>query len=67
MPDYFYRGLMIDTSRHFFSVKSILDTIDSMLYNKLNFLHWHITDADSFPFPLKSFPNITTFGSLSSY
>ncbi|EAR96206.1 glycosyl hydrolase family 20 beta-N-acetylhexosaminidase family protein (macronuclear) [Tetrahymena thermophila SB210] len=64
-PDYIYRGLMIDSARHFLSVETILKTIDSMLFNKLNVLHWHITDTESFPFPLKSFPNITKYGAYS--
>lgn len=56
---------MIDTARHFLSVDTILKTIDSMLFNKLNVLHWHITDHESFPFPLRSFPNITKYGAYS--
>lgn len=44
IPDFAHRGLMIDTARHFLSVEAILKTIDSMLFNKLNVLHWHITD-----------------------
>ncbi|KAL4431880.1 hypothetical protein ABPG74_012692 [Tetrahymena malaccensis] len=64
-PDYPYRGLMIDTARHFLSVNTILKTIDSMQYNKLNVLHWHITDDDSFPYPLQSFPNVTQYGAFS--
>ena len=33
-----------------------------MMYNKFNVLHWHITDAESFPFEMKSLPEITTYG-----
>ena len=65
-PDYPHRGFMIDTARHFLSMDTILDTIDTMLYNKLNVLHWHITDTESFPFPLHSFPDITKDGTFSA-
>ncbi len=34
---------------------------DGMSYDKLNVLHWHIVDDQSFPFELRSFPNMTTF------
>jgi hexosaminidase len=44
-----YRGVMIDTARHFLSVGSIRRTIDMMLLSKLNYLHWHIADDESFP------------------
>lgn len=36
------------------------------MYNKLNVLHWHISDDESFPLELKSHPEITKAGSYSS-
>lgn len=35
---------MIDTARHYLSVHVIAQVIYSMMYNKLNVLHWHIAD-----------------------
>lgn len=58
-PDFWYRGVMIDTSRHYLSVNTILKTIDSLMMNKMNILHWHIVDDESFPLYLKSSPEIT--------
>lgn len=48
-PRFPWRGLLIDSSRHFFSVAFVKRILDSMEFNKLNVLHWHLIDAESFP------------------
>jgi hexosaminidase len=49
-PEYAYRGVMIDTSRHFLSIKKIKKILNGMLHSKLNVLHWHMTDDEYFGF-----------------
>ena len=49
---------MIDTSRNFIPVKHLRRMVDAMSMNKLNILHWHITDTNSFPFFSKSVPQV---------
>ena len=44
-PRWKYRGIMLDTGRHFLSASQFKATIDGMAYNKFNVLHWHITDV----------------------
>ena len=56
-PRFGYRGLMIDTSRHFISLKKIMRIIDGLMYNKMNVLHWHITDDEYFGFGSKMMKN----------
>lgn len=65
-PIYFYRGIMLDTSRNFYGVEDILRTIGAMSANKLNVFHWHITDAQSFPIVLPSEPDLAAKGSYGS-
>lgn len=55
---YDYRGLLIDTGRHYLSVGEIKRMIDTMPMAKLNVLHWHIVDAQSFPLMLDSLPEM---------
>jgi len=57
-PRYKHRGILVDTSRHFQPIASIRSTIDAMSYVKLNVLHWHIVDIESFPFESKTYPNL---------
>ncbi|XP_067643595.1 chitooligosaccharidolytic beta-N-acetylglucosaminidase-like isoform X2 [Eurosta solidaginis] len=64
-PVYKWRGILLDTSRHFYSVKSIKRTIDALAMVKLNTFHWHITDSQSFPLELKSRPELHTLGAYS--
>ncbi|KAG6665727.1 beta-hexosaminidase 1 [Carya illinoinensis] len=57
-PRFPYRGLLLDTSRHFLPVDVIKQIIESMSYTKLNVLHWHIIDEQSFPLEVPTYPNL---------
>jgi hexosaminidase len=63
-PRYPWRGLMIDSARHFLTVPLLERTVDTMAAMKLNVLHWHIVDAESFPYVSEKYP---TLQSQASY
>ena len=41
-PRFPWRGLMLDTARHFQPLASIKSLVDSLPYAKINVLHWHM-------------------------
>ena len=57
-PRFPHRGLMIDTARHFEPLDAIKKIIDSLPYAKLNVLHWHMSDSQSFPLQVMSSPKV---------
>ncbi|KAL1819319.1 hypothetical protein ACET3Z_014188 [Daucus carota] len=57
-PKFVYRGLMLDTSRHYLPIDVIKHVIESMSYAKLNVFHWHIIDEESFPLEVPTYPNL---------
>lgn len=65
-PKFRYRGLMLDTSRHFFSVAAIKRTLMGMAHSKLNRFHWHMTDSQSFPYRSKHYPQLAQYGAYSN-
>lgn len=58
-PLYPVRGIMIDTGRNFISKKKIFEQIDGMSLSKLNVLHWHLVDSQSWPLEIKAYPVMT--------
>ena len=66
-PLYPHRGMILDTSRNFFSVPILKRVIDGLSYNKMNVFHWHITDSHSFPMEIKSIPELAEWGAYSKH
>lgn len=63
-PTYSYRGLLMDTSRHYLPIHLILDNINAMEYSKLNVLHWHIVDSQSWPYQSTTYPELSEKGAF---
>lgn len=65
-PQFPHRGLLLDPARTFIPVTDVKSVIDGMMYSKLNVLHLHLTDSQSFPIALASRPEITQYGAQSA-
>jgi len=61
-PEYWYRGLMLDVARHFFSVEDVKKVIDYAAMYKLNRLHLHLSDDQGWRIEIKSWPKLTSYG-----
>jgi len=61
-PQYAWRGLMLDVSRHFFPKEYILKTLDHMAMLKLNTFHFHLVDNEGWRIEIKKYPKLTEIG-----
>ena len=62
-PRFPWRGLMIDSARHYQPVEVIKRNLDAMAAVKLNVLHWHLTEDQGFRIETKKFPELHLKGS----
>jgi hexosaminidase len=61
-PRFRWRGLMLDSARHYQSPQFIQRLIDTMALHKLNVLHWHLTDDQAWRIEIKKYPKLTEVG-----
>ena len=61
-PRFTWRGLMLDSARHYQSPAFIKNLIDVMALHKLNVLHWHLTDDQAWRLEIRKFPRLTKIG-----
>ena len=57
---------MIDVARHFYTIPFLRDVIDALSFSKLNVLHIHLTDDQSFPLEVEGYPELTSRGAFGA-
>lgn len=62
-PEFQWRGLMLDVSRHWMPLPVILRNLDAMAAVKLNVFHWHLSDDQGFRVESRRFPMLQGLGS----
>jgi len=64
-PRFPWRGLMVDSSRHFLGRATLMRVLDAMSYNKMNVMHWHATDDNSWSIESATYPNFHKVGAYA--
>lgn len=63
-PRFPYRGMHLDTSRHFFPLEFVKEYIDMLALHNMNKFHWHLTDDQGWRIEIKKYPRLTSVGSI---
>ena len=66
-PRFPWRGLMIDSGRHFMPVEVIKRNLDGMAAVKMDVFHWHLSENQGFRVESKKFPKLQEMGSDGLY
>ena len=66
-PRFPWRGLMIDTSRHFIPLEVLKRNLDGLEAVKMNVFHWHLSENQGFRAESKKFPKLHGMGSDGLY
>src|SRR5216684_2406290 len=66
-PRFPWRGLMIDSARHFIPLDVIRRNIDGMEAVKMNVFHWRLSENQGFRVESKKFPKLHELGSDNLY
>ncbi|MEG2819728.1 MAG: glycoside hydrolase family 20 protein [Muribaculaceae bacterium] len=65
-PNFAYRGMHFDVSRHFFNKEEVKTYIDMLALHNLNNFHWHISDDQGWRIEIKKYPKLVEIGSYRS-
>ncbi|KFK94066.1 MULTISPECIES: family 20 glycosylhydrolase [unclassified Serratia (in: enterobacteria)] len=63
VPRFPWRGVLLDSARHFLPVADILRQLDGMAAAKLNVFHWHLTDDQGWRFASQHYPKLQQLAS----
>ena len=66
-PRFPWRGLMIDSGRHFMPLDVIRQSLDGMEVVKLNVFHWHLSENQGFRIESKLYPLLQQKGSDGNF
>jgi hexosaminidase len=62
-PRFSWRGMHLDSGRHFAPVWFVKKYIDLIARYKFNTFHWHLTEDQGWRIQIRKYPNLTAVGS----
>lgn len=65
-PRFSWRGVMLDTSRHFFDINVLKRLVKVLAFHKINIFHLHINDDQGWRMEVKKYPLLIEIGSKRS-
>ena len=63
-PQFAWRGMMLDVSRHWFTKEDVKKYIDELAEYKMNVFHWHLTNDQGWRIEIKKYPKLTEIGAF---
>jgi len=57
-----HRGLLLDCCRHFMKPEFVKEIIEALALQKMNVLHWHLTEDQGWRLPIEAYPKLTEVG-----
>ena len=63
-PEFSYRGFMLDSARHFWSIDTLKRYVNVLSRLKMNVMHLHLTDDQGWRVEIKKYPLLTQKGSI---
>ena len=58
-PRFRWRGLMLDSARHFMPIEFVEKFIDLLALHKMNTFHWHLNEDQGWRIEIKQYPKLT--------
>ena len=66
-PRFVWRGVLLDSSRHFLSMDTLKRQLDALAAAKYNIFHWHLTDDQGWRMESNAFPKLHELASDGEY
>ncbi len=57
-PQFAWRGMHLDVSRHFYPIRLVKRLIDLIALHRMNTFHWHLTDDQGWRIAIDAFPQL---------